>query len=120
LILHLTSRDEWLSALKAGEYRTPSLLTDGFIHCSTEKQIVQVADSFYAGRHGLVLLVIDPSRLRPELHWEPPAHPTPQTDLPLSDDLFPHIYGPLNIEAVLNVLSFEPKPDGKFPPPPFE
>ena len=69
-------------------------------------QILRVADSFYAGQHGLVLLVIDPRRLTSELRWEP------GTDLPT--DLFPHLYGPLNLQAVLKVLDFEPAADGKF------
>jgi uncharacterized protein (DUF952 family) len=116
--MHLTSRTEWLAAQQAGEYLAPSLQTEGFIHCSTEHQIVRVADSFYAGKHGLVLLVIDPSRLRPELRWEPPSHPTPQADLPPSDEHFPHLYGPLNLEAVVRVVDFEPNPDGRFSLPP--
>jgi uncharacterized protein (DUF952 family) len=110
----LTSRKEWLSAQQAGEYRAPSLESEGFIHCSTEQQIVSVANSFYAGQHGLVLLEIDPSRLQPELRWEPPAHPNPQADLPPKDELFPHIYGPLNIDAVVRVIEFEPTPNGNF------
>jgi uncharacterized protein (DUF952 family) len=113
----LTSHAEWLAAQQAGEYRSPSLETEGFIHCSTEKQIVRVANSFYTGQHGLVLLVIDPSQLQAELRWEPPAHPGPQADLPPTDDLFPHIYGPINIEAVSKVLVFEPDADGNFSPP---
>ncbi len=73
-----------------------------------------VANSFYAGKHGLVLLVIDPLRLRPDLRWEPPAHPNPQADLPPTEELFPHIYGAINIDAVISVIKFEPNPDGKF------
>jgi uncharacterized protein (DUF952 family) len=107
-----------LAAQQAGEYLTPSLKMDGFIHCSTEHQIVRVADSFYAGRHGLVLLEIDPARLKPKLRWEPPAHPNPQADLPPSDELFPHLYGPLNLEAVVRVVDFEPDSDGRFTLPP--
>jgi uncharacterized protein (DUF952 family) len=114
MILHLTSRDEWLAAQKTGEYRSPSLPSEGFIHCSTEKQIVNVANSFYEGKHGLVLLVIDPLQLKAKLRWEPPAHPTPQADLPPTEELFPHIYGPINIEAVIKVIEFEPEHDGKF------
>jgi uncharacterized protein (DUF952 family) len=120
LILHLTSRAEWLAAQSAGEYRAPSLESEGFIHCSTEKQIVSVANSFYAGQHGLVLLEVDPSQLHPKLRWERPAHPNQQADLPHSEELFPHIYGPLNLEAVIKVQEFEPKPDGKFPQPRFD
>lgn len=114
LILHLTSRTDWLAAQQTGEYRAPSLESEGFIHCSTEQQIVRVANSFYAGRHGLVLLEIDPARLKPELRWEPPAHPNPQADLPPSDEFFPHIYGPLNNDAVIRSMDFEPNSDGHF------
>jgi uncharacterized protein (DUF952 family) len=110
----LTSRADWLAAQQTGEYRAPSLESEGFIHCSTEQQIVRVANSFYARQHGLVLLVIDPSQLKAELRWEPPAHPNPQADLPPTNELFPHIYGPINIEAVTKVLDFEPDVDGNF------
>ena len=120
MILHLTSRADWLAAQPAGEYRTPSLQSEGFIHCSTEKQIVRVADSFYTGRHGLVLLVIDPARLHPKLRWERPAHPNQQADLPHSEEHFPHLYGPLNLDAVIKIQEFEPNPDGKFPQPRFD
>jgi len=67
---------------------------------------MRVANSFYAGEHGLVLLAIDPAHLTSELRWEP------GTDLPT--ELFPHIYGPLNVDAVVSVLSLEPGMDGKF------
>jgi len=110
----LTSHADWLAAQKTGEYRSPSLESEGFIHCSTEHQIVQVANSFYAGQHGLVLLEIDPARLKPELRWEMPAHPTPQTDQQPTDELFPHIYGPLNTDAVIRVIKFEPNSDSNF------
>ena len=110
----MTSRAEWLAAQKDGEYRAPSLESEGFIHCSTEQQIVGLANSFYAGQHGLVLLEIAPSKLTPELRWEPPAHPNTQADLPPTDELFPHIYGPLNIDAVIRTIDFEPNSDGNF------
>jgi uncharacterized protein (DUF952 family) len=110
----LTSRADWLAAQQTGEYRSPSLESEGFIHCSTEQQIVSVANSFYTGKHGLVLLDIDPEKLRSDLRWEPPAHPASQTELPPSNALFPHIYGPLNIDAVKKVIDFEPNSDGLF------
>jgi uncharacterized protein (DUF952 family) len=69
-------------------------------------QIKRVANNFFANQHGLVILVIDPSRLKPEVRWEA------GTDK--ADELFPHIYGPLNLEAVVRVLDFEPGPDGMF------
>lgn len=111
-ILHITSWSEWLSAQKRGLFTAASLLTEGFIHCSTAGQVVPVADAFYRGQSGLVLLVIEESLLEPELRWEPPAG-TPAEGISPSD-LFPHIYGPVNVEAVVKALDFPPNPSGLF------
>jgi uncharacterized protein (DUF952 family) len=115
-ILHLASNDAWLAAAKEGAYRADSLSTAGFIHCSKPSQIVGVANSFYHGQHGLALLVIDPSKLESELKWEPPAEPEPSHAR--AGDLFPHLYGPLNLDAIVKVIAFEPNADGSFSLPP--
>jgi len=125
-ILHLASNDAWLAGVgpagiwrgKKGTYRADSLSTQGFIHCSTSSQIVDVANAFYHGLQGLVLLVIDPDRLTSELKWEPPVHPNPERTAIVGNELFPHIYGPINLDAVVNVISFEPAADGTFSLPP--
>ncbi|MDI6768492.1 MAG: GNAT family N-acetyltransferase [Anaerolineales bacterium] len=106
LILHITSRASWLAAKKSGNYAADTLKTEGFIHCSTREQILRVANSIFAGQRGLVLLVIDPRRLRPEVRWEPGA------DKP--EELFPHVYGVINLDAVVEVTDFEPGADGLF------
>jgi uncharacterized protein (DUF952 family) len=67
---------------------------------------LRVADTWYTGQRGLVLLEIDPTRLKPEVRWEP------GTDK--ADELFPHIYGPINLDGVTKVLDFEPDPGGHF------
>ena len=59
IILHITSREAWNAAQKAGQYTAPSLTSDGFIHCSTRAQVLPVAEKFYKGQTGLVILVID-------------------------------------------------------------
>ena len=105
-ILHATTRTAWSGAQKSGEYIADSLAGEGFIHCSKAVQILRVADLFFAGQHGLVLLVIEPALLRPELRWEP--------GVDLATELFPHIYGPINLDAVVDALAFEPDIDGKF------
>lgn len=112
MILHITSRSEWKAAQERGEYTAPSLENEGFIHCSTEKQVLPVAHAFYGGRNDLVLLVIEASRLKPELKWEAPAGP-PAPGISESD-LFPHIFGAINITAVTFVLDFVPDADGTF------
>lgn len=108
MILHITSKAEWLEAQKRGEYVAPSLQSEGFIHCSTEKQVLHVANAFYRGRTDLVLLQIDEAKLNSELKWEPPAG-TPAPGISTSDQ-FPHIYGPINLKAVSAAFDFPPDP----------
>ncbi len=72
-----------------------------------------VAAKYYRGQTGLVLLVLDPERLTSVLRWEPPAEGSPPPGVP-SDALFPHLYGPLNLDAVVQVLDFEPDSKGEF------
>jgi uncharacterized protein (DUF952 family) len=116
MILHITSRAAWKDAQQRGEYIAPSLQSEGFIHCSTEKQVAHVANAFYRGQHDLVLLNIDEAKLKPELKWEAPAGPAAPG---ISDsDSFPHIFGPINVEAIASVLDFAADPaSGTFSPP---
>lgn len=109
MILHITHGTDWQAARGAGEYRLDTLDTEGFIHCSTPEQVLGPANEYYAGQQGLVLLVIDPARLTAALVYE---------DLNESGVDFPHIYGPLNLDAVTAVVPFEPLPDGTFKLPP--
>ena len=112
LILHITSRPDWNQAQSLGEYRAASLESEGFIHASTERQVIAVANAFYRGKPDLALLVIDESRLTSELRWEPPAGPPVEGHS--SQDKFPHIYGPLNLDAVVRVLDLKPASAGGF------
>jgi uncharacterized protein (DUF952 family) len=112
MILHITSRAEWNEAQTLGEYRAPSLVTEGFIHCSTEKQVVPVANAFYRGKPDLVLLQIDEAKLTPALKWEPPASP-PAPGISKTDS-FPHIYGPINLTAIASVVDLKPDSAGMF------
>lgn len=117
LILHITSNDAWASAKKAGQYIAPSLAAEGFIHCSTSAQAVPVAEKFYKGQTGLILLVIDPARLNSGLKWELPFDGAPPPGAPAAD-LFPHVYGPINLDAVIQILDFEVDSSGHFHLPP--
>ena len=117
-LYHITSRAEWEDAQRRGEYVAPSLTGEGFIHCSTAGQVPHVANAFYRGRTDLVLLVIDETATRSEVRWEPPAGP-PAAGISEAD-LFPHIYGPIDLQAVVRVLDFQPDSAGMFAPPPVE
>ena len=106
MIYHITSRTSWSAGQIAGVYTADSLKREGFIHCSKLSQILRVADTWYTGQRGLMLLEIDPTRLKTEVRWEP------GTDK--ADELFPHVYGPINLDCVTEVLDFEPESGGHF------
>lgn len=103
MIVHICEWAAWEEAQRAREYRPASLGAEGFIHASEPGQVLGVANRFYAGKTDLLLLWIDPQRLRPELRYE-------QAD----GDLFPHIYGSLNLDAVVAIYPFPPDADGIF------
>jgi len=104
-LLHITTTDRWQEAQSADEYRPPSLAEEGFIHCSTADQIIGVANAFYAGQSGLLLLQIDPVKVLAEVRYE---------DCYESGQEFPHIYGPLPLPAVKKVFEFRPDSAGSF------
>lgn len=113
MIYHIAEREAWVEAKARGSYRPPSLASEGFIHCSRKDQVLAVANDFYRGRANLLLLCIDESELAAELRWEAPAHPQPVSAGATSAlATFPHIYGPLNLEAVVGVYDFVESEDG--------
>jgi uncharacterized protein (DUF952 family) len=103
-ILHITQSDRWAQAKNLGTYRSDSLATEGFIHCSTLAQVVGSANRFFKGLTNVVILVIDIDRVTPEILYE-------GTD---PNNLFPHIYGELNIDAVIRVIDLESDSNGLF------
>jgi uncharacterized protein (DUF952 family) len=91
-ILHITTAAAWAKAREDGELTTPSLAEEGFIHCSTFAQVESTADRIFRGSGDLLTLELEVARIGPELKWEK------ATDV---GDEFPHIYGPLNLDAVV-------------------
>jgi uncharacterized protein (DUF952 family) len=114
IILHMTPRTQWEASQVVGHHTAESLETQGFIHCSTAAQVVKVANKHYSGQTGLVLLCIDTDRLTSECKFEPPINPQTGQYEPGVDEHFPHIYGVINLDAVVNVVDFPSNPDGTF------
>lgn len=97
-IFHIATAADWRRALETGTYTTStvgvSLEEEGFIHASRRDQVQGVFDRYYRGvREDLVLLTIDPARLGSEVRVEP-----------VGDDTYPHVYGPIERRAVLDVV----------------
>jgi len=110
IIYHIATADDWLQAVRDGEYTTSTigrtLDEEGFLHASTAGQVNWVANRFYQGVPGdLVLLVIDTARLASPLRYE---------DVPGWNQPFPHIYGPLNPGAVIEAAPLRAGPDGTY------
>ncbi len=102
MIFHLAAADEWRSE---GAYEPESLTTEGFIHCSTASQLLDVANSRFHGRHDLVLLTIEPDLLSAPVVFE---------DCYDTGERFPHVYGTFDPEAIVDQRAFRPGPDGGF------
>jgi uncharacterized protein (DUF952 family) len=102
-ILHITTAAGWARAQQDGRLVAPSLAEEGFIHCSTHAQVEATANRIFRGSGDLLLLEVDPDRLTAPLKWER------ATDV---GDEFPHIYGPLNVDAVVGTRPLPEGPDG--------
>ena len=111
LIYHICREEEWAAAEAAGRYEGSSQdKADGFIHFSAREQVVESAAKHRAGQEGLLLLSVDSDALGAALKWEPSR----------AGALFPHLYGPLPLEAVRRVAPLPLGPDGLHVFPPFE
>jgi uncharacterized protein (DUF952 family) len=94
MIYHVTTQKNWEDALEHGAYAAPSLQLEGFIHMSMKHQVQGVLERYYQGMNNLVLLHIDESKLKAELKYELS---------PSVNQEFPHLFGTLNVDAVVEV-----------------
>ena len=101
-IFHVTRADDWRAAQAGGTYRNSTrdktLDEEGFIHCSYAHQVAHVVATYFRDVDGLLVLVIDPQRVNSEIRVESAG----------GDECFPHIYGPLNLDAVIEAREVMP------------
>lgn len=115
VLVHLCGADEWLRARSRGIIEAEPGGSSGqapFIHLSTPEHVHLPANRLYRGRDDLLLLYIDPAALDSPVRWEPGVATDPESML------FPHLYGPLPVGAVIKVTAYLPAPDGTFSPVP--
>ena len=113
VLLHLCAAQEWSHARGRGGIRPEDPGSDAasrYIHLSTPEQVHLPANRLYRGRDDLVSLHIDPALLDSPVRWEPGVATDPESML------FPHLYGPLAVRAVIRVTAYVAAPDGTFPP----
>ena len=108
-IYHIAIASDWAQAQRDGEYtissRGRTLEEEGFIHASAAEWVAPVANLFYKGLPDLLVLVIDTAKVAAQIRYEQAP------DLGAS---FPHVYGPLNLDAVVDIRPLAAAPDGEF------
>lgn len=93
-IYHITTRDQWARAQEAGQYEADTLASEGYMHCSTQDQVAGVLERYFKGQTDLVKLKILKEKVNRPLVFELAGS---------INEVFPHIHGPLNLDAVVEV-----------------
>lgn len=105
IIYHIASMFDWKRAIEHNEFVANSLLSHGFIHCSTREQVIPVANDRFSGQNNLMLMAVDTDKLSAQVVCE---------DLRGTGQFYPHVYGSIPMSAVVNVCDFTPRMDGLF------
>lgn len=103
LILHIVPAVDWGKV--KDNYSAPSLEREGFIHCSLPAQVIRPANALFRGQANLLLLCLDVRKLKPDVIYE---------DCYEAGEEFPHVYGPINLSAVIEVVPFPTEANGEF------
>jgi len=96
MIYHITTEQHWSKAMQSGSYIHPSLTHEGFIHCSTREQLAGTIARYFSSVQELLILHLDLESFGRNLKWE----------LSRDNELFPHIYSAIPLEAVKHVERF--------------
>jgi uncharacterized protein (DUF952 family) len=111
IIYKILPESIWADAQRSGTFHGSAVdLQDGFIHFSTATQAAETAAKHFAGQGDLVLLRVDATALGARLKWEPSR----------GGALFPHLYGDLDVKAVIRVYQLPLGTDGKHQLPPLD
>jgi uncharacterized protein (DUF952 family) len=99
----LSSQAEYQQAIDNGSLVRDSLQSEGFIHASPRSQLNRIANKYYQDKEQPLILVVDKKLILPKVKWEP-----------ATGGLYPHIYGPLNINSITKIENISLVDDGNF------
>jgi len=105
LIFHLVKKKDWKEQKKEARYHPEVLDSKGFIPCSSGNNIEEIANRLFRGERRILLIVINTTLIEPELKYEQNME---------GGVSYPHIYGPLNLDAVIDKIELVPEEDGSF------
>ena len=103
-IYHHITKLAWKEAQEKGIYVPKSYKQEGFIHCSTRKQVIPTANRKLKGISDLYVLIINTSMVKPKIIFEKASN----------GEMYPHIYGPLNLDSIIEVKKLETNKEGLF------
>ena len=103
-IYHHITKSVWKDAQKDRDYSPPSLKHEGFIHTSTYEQVIPTANRKLQGISDLLVLVIDTEKVKQKIIFEKASN----------GEMYPHIYGPLNLDSVVKIMKLETDNEGQF------
>lgn len=109
MIYRIAEAEEWEHARARGFFVSADLAREGFIHCSERHQILATAERYYAGKTGLALLVIDETKIAASVKRE---------FAPSRQEMFPHVFAPIPITAIVHHFDFLVDAEGRFLLPP--
>jgi uncharacterized protein (DUF952 family) len=95
LIYHIVLPDAWKEFEGQPHYSAASLQTEGFIHCSFADQLDAVLGRYYSAAGDVLILTLDTEKLTSKLVNEPSTN----------NEIYPHIYGTINRDAIVGVKS---------------
>jgi len=93
LIYHIVLPDVW-AAFDTGLYEHPSLMSEGFIHCSFASQLNGVLGRYYSGEESVVVLEVETDLLMSRV----------LNEISTGNEIYPHIYGPINRDAIVEAV----------------
>lgn len=105
LIFHVVKKEDWKLQKKDSRYHPESIDTEGFIHCSPGREIEEVTNRLFKGESDILLIIINTTLVEPEIRYENSGD---------SDTKYPHIYGPLNMDAVIDKIELASEDDGSY------
>ena len=105
LLFHITTNNDWKEFNNGGSYEPESFESEGFIHCSTGEQVEATANKIFGDKDEILLLVIDATTLHDDIKYEKDED---------TGKKFPHLYSPLNTNAIIDKITIKAEDDGKF------
>lgn len=105
MIYRIAEAEDWLAARRSGQFASADLAVEGFIHCSEYNQILATGARYYAGKAGLTLLEIDETKIATIVKRELAAS---------RNEMFPHIFAPIPLAAIVRHFDFLADTDGRF------